>query len=241
MDQFDPDAKVSWIRVRPSGNAAAAQFLTALIPVATAQWSGRTPVNRLDEGDVGAGAVVSPGSALEERWIFARAGAPGKTAGDLSLLGSQVGMAARDASGTPVRAVLFGQGSISDQGGARLLLATQSAAAIEAKLTGGTLAVSGNPVHDFQAYAPGASSVTLNGVAVDATLESGMGHVSGATPRGGRGNAGCRYARRRHSGRGNVRCRYARRRNARCRNARCRNAGCRGRRRRPLRQLRAAG
>ena len=62
--------------------------------------------------------------------------------------------------------MLFGQGSISDQGGARLLLATQSATAIETKLAGGTLAVTGNPVHDFQAYAPGAAAVTLNGVTV---------------------------------------------------------------------------
>jgi hypothetical protein len=174
MDQFDPDAQVSWVRVRPSSKAAAAQFLTALIPVATAQWSSRTPVDRLDTNDVGAGAVVAPGSALEERWIFARAGSAGKTAGDLVLAGSQAGMAARDASGSPIRAVLFGQGSISDQGGARLLLATQSATAIETKLAGGTLAVTGNPVHDFQAYAPGAAAVTLNGVTVAATLESGM-------------------------------------------------------------------
>ena len=174
MDQFDPDAKVSWVRVRPATKAASAQFLTALIPVATAQWSSRTPVERLDANDVGAGAVVAPGSALEERWIFARAGAAGKTAGDLVLAGSQAGMAARDASGAAIRAVLFGQGSLSDQGGARLLLATQSANAIEAKLSGTTLAVTGNPVHDFQAWAPAAAAVTLNGVPVEATLASGM-------------------------------------------------------------------
>ena len=202
MDQFDPDAQVSWVRVRPSTKAAAAQFLTALIPVPTAQWSSRTRVDQLDASDVGAGAVVAPGSALEERWIFARSGAVGKTAADLVLTGSQAGMAARDASGAPIRAVLFGQGSISDQGGARLLLATQSANAIETKLVSGTLAVTGNPVHDFRAYAPGAAAVTLNGVAVDATLESGIvtyparppsldaGTPDAGTPDGGTQDAG---------------------------------------------------
>ena len=174
MDQFDPDASVSWVRIRPSPNAASTQFLNALMPVATAQWASRTPVDRLDANDVGAGAVVAPGSALEERWIFARAGASGKTAGDLVLTGAQAGMAGRDASGWPVRAVLFGPGSLSDQGGARLLLATQSASAIEARLSGTALAVTGNPVSDFQAYAPGATSVTINGVPVTATLENGM-------------------------------------------------------------------
>jgi hypothetical protein len=174
MDQFDPDAQVSWVRVRPSPKAAAAQFLSALVPVAASQWASRTPVNQLDVGDVGAGAVVAPGSALEERWIFARVGAAGKTAGDLVLTGSQAGMAGRDATGSPVRAALFGQGSLSDQNGARLLLSTQSASAIEAKLSGSALAVTGNPVHDFQAYAPAAASVTLNGVPIDVTLESGI-------------------------------------------------------------------
>src|SRR5205823_11427875 len=110
MDQFDPDAKVSWVRVRPSANAANVQFLNALIPVATSQWASRTPVNRLDDADVGAGAVVAPASSLEERWIFARAGAPRKSAGDLVLTGPHVGMPARDATGTPVRRVLLGPG-----------------------------------------------------------------------------------------------------------------------------------
>jgi MYXO-CTERM domain-containing protein len=36
------------------------------------------------------------------------------------------------------------------------------------------LAVTGNPVRDFQAYAPAASAVTLNGVAVNATFSSGL-------------------------------------------------------------------
>jgi hypothetical protein len=182
MDQFDPDARVSWVRVRPSANAANVQFLNALIPVATSQWAARTAVSRLDDNDVGAGAIVAPGSSLEERWIFARTGAVGKIAGDLVLTGSQAGMAARDAGGTPIRAVLFGPGSISDQGGGRLLLSTQSANAIESKLIGTTLTVTGNPVRDFQAYAPGASAVTVNGVAVTVSFDSGVAVYPPAPP-----------------------------------------------------------
>jgi len=40
-------------------------------------------------------------------------------------------MAGRDSSGAPVRALLFGPGSIRDQNGARLLLSSASARAIE--------------------------------------------------------------------------------------------------------------
>src|SRR5262249_61302279 len=121
------------------------------------------------------GAVVAAGWGLGEGGTFAGGGAWGKTAGDLVLAGAQAGMAGRDGTGSPVRAVLFGQGSLSDQNGARLLLATRSANAIEARLNGTTLAVTGNPVSDFQAFAPGAASVTINGVAVNATLEAGGG------------------------------------------------------------------
>ena len=183
MDQFDPDASVSYVRVRPSANAAAAQFLTALMPAATASWASRTAVNRLDESDAEAGAVIAPGSALEERWIFARAGAAGKSAGDLSLRGALAGVAARDASGAPIRAALFGAGSLWDQSGARMLLSTASAKAVEASLSGTTLVVTGDAIADFQAYAPAATAVTLNGTAVPVTLESGMvTYPSGFTP-----------------------------------------------------------
>jgi hypothetical protein len=38
--------------------------------------------------------------------------------------------------------------------------------------------VTGNPVHDFRAYAPGASAVTLNGAAVTATFDGPAPPVS---------------------------------------------------------------
>ena len=174
MDQFDPDAQTSYVRVRPASSAAAQQFLTALMPVATASWAQRTPVSALSAADPGAGAVVAAGSALEERWIFARAGSAGKAAGDLALFGALAGMAARDASGAPLRTLLFGAGRLSDQAGARLLLSTTSATAIEASGSGATLLVTGAGIADFQAYAPAATAVTLNGRVVSAKFEAGM-------------------------------------------------------------------
>ena len=168
MDQFDPDAQTSYVRVRPSANAAAQQFLTALVPVATASWAQRTAVNALSPIDPGAGAIVAPGSALEERWIFTR------SAGDLSLSGSIAGVAARDATGAPLRAARFGAGALSDQFGTRLLLSTASASSVETSVQGSVLAVTGSGIADFQAYAPAATSVTINGQPANATFESGM-------------------------------------------------------------------
>ena len=174
MNQFDPDGQTSYVRVRPASSAAAQQFLTALMPVATASWAQRTPVSALSAADPGAGAVVAAGSALEERWIFARAGSAGKAAGDLALSGALAGMAARDASGAPLRTLLFGAGQLSDQAGARLLLSTTSATAIEASGSGATLVVTGAGIADFQAYAPAATAVMLNGQVVSAKFEAGM-------------------------------------------------------------------
>ena len=199
MENFDPDAQTSWVRVRPASNVASTQFMMALMPVATSSWASRTRVDALDASDTGAGAVVAPGSSLEERWIFARA-ASRKAAGDLVLSGAFAGMAGRDSSGAPVRAVLFGAGSISDQNGSRLLLSSATAKAIQVTATGATLAVSGDGIADFRAYAPSATSATVNGTLVQATIESGMvtypagagggGGVDAGTPDAGTTDAG---------------------------------------------------
>jgi hypothetical protein len=173
-DMADPDGYTAWVRVRPAANTSQVQFLTALVPVAASAWSQKPRIDALSAQDPGAGAVVAPGSALRESWIFSRAGSDGKAAGDLALTGSLAGVAARNAAGAPVRAALFGAGRIADQGGARELLSSKSARSVEADLQGTTLAITGDSIADFHAYSPTATSVTLNGTAVPATFESGM-------------------------------------------------------------------
>jgi MYXO-CTERM domain-containing protein len=174
MKNFDPDALTSFVKVRPAAAAADQQFLTALVPVKTASWASRTQVNALDANNAGAGLVVAPGSALEEHWVFVRNGAAGQSAGDLAITGSFAGMVAHDQSGTVMRSVVFGAGSIADQSGARVVLSTRSAKALEASLSGTTLLVTGQSVQDFQAYAPTAAAVTLNGVAVSVSSSGGV-------------------------------------------------------------------
>jgi hypothetical protein len=67
MNLADPDGQTSWVQVRPSTSAAQAQFLMALVPVATASWAQRMQIDALDSSDTSAGAVMAPGSLLEER------------------------------------------------------------------------------------------------------------------------------------------------------------------------------
>ncbi len=184
MNLFDPSNQTAYVQVRPTSQAAQVQFLTALVPVATASWASRPRIDPLAAGDEGAGAVVAPGSALEERWIFNRLGAAAKGAGDLVLQGL-AGVAVRSASGAPIRAALFGQGSIADQSGARILLATQSARSIEADLQGTTLVVTGDGIADFQAFSPLATAATVNGQAVPVSFASGTASWTGAASSGG--------------------------------------------------------
>ena len=165
MDQFDPDGQTAWVRVRPAVAKASVQFLMALLPVATAGWDTQRPlILTLSRSAPGNGAVVAGTLGLpEERWIFPAAAET--DAGDLSLWRSAAGVVARQ-HGRPLRAALFGPGSIADQYGARLLLTSDSAQAIEAAQSGATLTVTGAGIKDFQAFAPGADLVTLNGAAV---------------------------------------------------------------------------
>ena len=189
MNLFDPSNQTAYVQVSPATRAAQAQFLTALVPMATSDWAARPRIDALAAGDEGAGAVVSPGSALEERWIFNRLGGPIKTAGDLVLQGL-AGVAVRNAAGAPIRAALFGQGSVADQNGARVLLASTSARSIEADLQGTTLVVTGDGIADFHALSPLATAVTLNGKAVTASLAGGVVSWSGATSSNGGGSGG---------------------------------------------------
>jgi hypothetical protein len=195
MKNFDPDAQTSWVRVRPASNVASTRFLMALMPAATTSWASRTRVEALDATDSAAGAVVAPGSTFEERWIF-DGSSTGRSAGDLVLAGSFAGMAARDSSRAPVRAVLFGAGSLSDQNGARLLLSSASAKAIQANIAATTLVVTGDGIADFHVYAPAATAATLNGARVEAAFEAGMA-VFPAPPRGSAGRGFRRRNRRR--------------------------------------------
>ena len=190
MNLFDPDGQTAYVRVRPSAASTQTQFLTALVPVATGAWASRPRIDALSPTDSGAGAVVSPGSALEERWIFSRPSADGKSAGDLVMKGALAGVAVHSASGAPVRAALFGAGSLSDQNGARPLLASQSARAIEVDVQGTNLVVTGDGIADFHAFAPQALSVSLNGQTVATSLESGMVSWSGNVISGGDGGSG---------------------------------------------------
>ena len=64
---FEPDNSISYVRIRPSAASAAAQFLTALLPVQTSAWSSRMRIDPLSATDTGAGTVIAPGSDLEER------------------------------------------------------------------------------------------------------------------------------------------------------------------------------
>ena len=190
MNLFDPDGQTSWVRVRPAVSAARAQFLTALVPIAAAQWASRPRIDALSSSDPGAGAVVAPGSALEERWIFAGPAADGRAAGDLALAQSLAGLAVRDASGSPRRTVLFGRGKLSDLGGSRMLLSTLSARSLEVDLQGALLVVSGDSIQDFRAFAPAASSVTINGRAAAVSFASGLViWPPEAAPDGGTGGA----------------------------------------------------
>jgi hypothetical protein len=181
---FESDGSIAFAMVRPSVPSATQQFLAALVPVKTADWASRLRVDPLVDQDRGAGAVVAPGTALEERWIFSGPAADGKSAGDLALASSLVGMAGYNA-GLPTRAFLAGAGKISDQLGSRELLSSVSARAIEADLQGTTLVVTGDGIADFRAYAPGAKTVTVNGTTVDWSSDGSVVVFTGAAAVGG--------------------------------------------------------
>jgi hypothetical protein len=166
INKLEPDGSIGYVRVRPTAAAAAQKLLAVLVPMAQTAWASRPAIAPLSSSE-GLGAVVSAGS-LQEKWIFGTANASAAAVaagGGLSLTGSLVGLAAYTGSAVS-RAVLVNPGTLADQSGARELLTSKSATMIEAEASGSALTVTGTAIQGFRAYAPAATTVTLNGAPV---------------------------------------------------------------------------
>jgi hypothetical protein len=165
LTSFDADGTVGYVRVRPTSARTAQSFLMVLFPTTSAAWGAKPAISPLSS-DEGAGMTVS--GEVTEQWIFQKPGATSRAAGALALTSARVGVVGY-AGGAVSRAMMVGAGTIADQNGARVLLATAGANAIEAELSGATLAVTGHGFATFTAYAPSVATVTVNGRAVGFT------------------------------------------------------------------------
>ena len=160
VDHFNPNGYVVSAQVSPSAPAANATFLTALIPVANANWSSRPQVAPLDPAQPDGALTVTDG-AHRAVALFNSAATGTRQAAGYSLSG-EAGVAEYD-SNAPARAVLVNGTSLADPHGT-LISQGGAAAMLEADgLSGTTVALSGDTTQKPRIWAPNAAKVTANG------------------------------------------------------------------------------
>jgi hypothetical protein len=179
MDRLDKDGAVWAATVTPPAQANVS-FLTALVPVAEADWADRPQVTPLTAGAPDRGLYLTEGTRVAAAVFGAGAGSD-TVAGDYHLVG-QAGVAEYQ-GGVPDRALLVEGSLLADKD--RQLLAQEQprAAMLEADGMGSdTLALSGDALGAVTVYAPRATRVTWAGREVPFTRQGEQVKVSLSPP-----------------------------------------------------------
>jgi hypothetical protein len=159
--QFEPDASVSLVKVRPATAGANNTFLEVLYPTRGASWSARPNVQPLDPARPQSGFSL-PLAAARERWVYGSDGAA--TAAGLTLAGD-AGLVRTGSTGAVERTVLVGRGRLAD--GARELVANPNNGIAEIELVGSTANVTGANLEGLTFWAPTTvTTITRDGASV---------------------------------------------------------------------------
>jgi hypothetical protein len=189
-EDMDDDGRFGLVRVAPSTAATQATFLEVLWPTRTTEWASRPSVQPLDGANPARGFAV-PLGAGQERWVYNTSDAT--SAGGLTLHGADIGIVRSDGHGVPQRLVLSGRGSLSDEAGLRLLLASPTPGVVEVAFSGTGADLSGSDPAGVQFFGPSVTDVrsggqqlewTRQGATVTVKGESDVRIRAGRTPKG---------------------------------------------------------
>ncbi len=181
---IDPDG-TAYAATVTAPAAASTTFLTALVPVAAAAWSGRPAVSPLDPDARDAGLSLVDGQRIAAA-IFGDASGSRRAAG--YHLEGLAGVA-ESLAGAPTRALLVA-GRILEDATRALLAQDGTASVLEADgLSGSVVSLSGDALGSATIWAPGASRVLWRGVDIPferrGDLVAVQGPGGGATAGGG--------------------------------------------------------
>ena len=160
LQHLDPDGAVTEADVSTPGPSTRARMLSVLWPSSTADWSSLPTVAPLSATE-GAGLVLTHGAHVDEVLLHDDS-TESSTEGDLTVDG--LGGAVATDQGALSHAMLL-DGTRLARGGVTLIELPERAT-VELELEGSTLVVTGEGVNVFKAFAPGISSVVVNGHAL---------------------------------------------------------------------------
>jgi hypothetical protein len=169
-----------YVRIRPAANVTNTHFVVVLYPTDDANWSSKPNMSLLANTDQAAGVRVELDGTQDH---LIRYGAEEQvTVGEYALAGA-VASVFKDSGGDLTRLFLGDGRTVSDGGGTRALIESQSAITVEAIYSGTALALYSDGLHGLKVYGPGvdADRVTVNDGEAVATKIGDYVYVFGET------------------------------------------------------------
>jgi hypothetical protein len=167
-----------YVRVRPATNVADTRFVTLLYPTDEASWGSKPAVSLL--GDTGQAVGVRIALDGTQDHLIRYGTEESVTVGEYVLAGA-VASAFKDSGGNLTRLFLGNGRTVSDSGGARVLIESQRAITVEAIYSGSALALYGEDLYGLKIYGPDVDvdRVTINDQEAVATKIGGYVYVFG--------------------------------------------------------------
>jgi hypothetical protein len=169
-----------YVRIRPAANVANTRFVVVLYPTDNANWSSKPNMSLLGNTDQAAGVRVELDGTQDH---LIRYGAEEQvTVGEYTLVGA-VASVFKNSGGDLTRLFLGNGRRVSDGGGTRALIESQSAITVEAVYSGAALALYGDGLHGLKIYGPDVDvdRVTVNDQEAVATKIGDYIYVFGET------------------------------------------------------------
>jgi hypothetical protein len=150
-----------YVRVRPPANVANTRFITVLYPMESGDWSSKPAITLLGNTSQAAGVRVELGGTQDH--LIKYGATEQVTVGEYVLAG-QVASVYKDSGGGLTRLFLGNGHTVSDSGGARELIRSQSAITVEVVYSGTALALYGEGLDGLKIYGPAVDvdQVTIN-------------------------------------------------------------------------------
>jgi hypothetical protein len=150
-----------YVRVRPAANVADVRFVTLLYPTDETSWGSRPAVSLLADTGQAAGLRVALDGTRDH---LIRYGAGEQVSVGEYVLAGAVASVYKDGGGDLTRLFLGNGRSVSDGGGARVLIQSQSPITVEAVYSGTALALYGDDPDGLKVYGPAVDTgqVTVN-------------------------------------------------------------------------------
>jgi hypothetical protein len=174
---FDPDRQIYYFELTKS--ATDVRFITVLYPTDVANWNSKPVITLLGEDSQRAGIKVKFSDNSEDYILSTYGVITDVTVGNFSYNGKAATI--RKNSTGELKSIFLSRGTYLQELGADILRTSNNNIVFDAVYSGNTVTVSGENITDFTLYAPGITSLIVNGASANFTRNGDYISYSGTT------------------------------------------------------------